>query len=167
MIRIVTLWTPPIIYVYFGKFLSVSYDKMKFGMCHLIDENSWLMNSRFARSQWETALLCNDVSHSLGASLESALRTCVSDQVSMTWISNHFLKILLDIITYLCFWYTCPRAMIHDIVILKSWLKKKKNWLWLGTPWWEIDMETHSALLAKRSFDVTVMIHWSIASLVN
>ena len=30
-------------------------------------------NSRFAPSQWETALLCNDVSHWLGASLQSAL----------------------------------------------------------------------------------------------
>ena len=30
-------------------------------------------DSRFAPSQWETALLCNDVSHWLGASLESAL----------------------------------------------------------------------------------------------
>ena len=29
--------------------------------------------SRFAPSQWETALLCNDVSHWLGANLESAL----------------------------------------------------------------------------------------------
>ena len=30
-------------------------------------------DSRFVPSQWETALLCNDVSHWLGASLESAL----------------------------------------------------------------------------------------------
>ena len=30
-------------------------------------------DSRFASSQWETALLCDDVSHWLGASLESAL----------------------------------------------------------------------------------------------
>ena len=29
---------------------------------------------RFAPSQWETALLCNDVSHWLGASIESVLR---------------------------------------------------------------------------------------------
>ena len=29
--------------------------------------------SRFAPSQWETALLCNDVSHWLGSNLESAL----------------------------------------------------------------------------------------------
>ena len=30
-------------------------------------------DSRFASSQWETALLCNDVSHWLDANLESAL----------------------------------------------------------------------------------------------
>ena len=30
-------------------------------------------DSRFANSQWETALLCNDVSHWLGESLESVL----------------------------------------------------------------------------------------------
>ena len=32
-------------------------------------------DSRFVSSQWETALLCNDVSHWLGTSLESALIT--------------------------------------------------------------------------------------------
>ena len=32
-------------------------------------------DSRFAPSQWETALLCNDISHWLGASLESAWMT--------------------------------------------------------------------------------------------
>ena len=30
-------------------------------------------DSRFAPSQWETALLCNDISHWLGANLESGL----------------------------------------------------------------------------------------------
>ena len=34
--------------------------------------------SRFAPSQWETALLCDDASHWLGASLESALCYSVS-----------------------------------------------------------------------------------------
>ena len=36
---------------------------------------AWIENIadyRFAPCQWETALLCNDVSHWLGASLESA-----------------------------------------------------------------------------------------------
>ena len=38
-------------------------------------KNCWSCraDSRFAPSQWETALLCNDISHWLGASLESAL----------------------------------------------------------------------------------------------
>ena len=30
-------------------------------------------DSKFAPSQWDTALLCNDVSHLLGASQDSAL----------------------------------------------------------------------------------------------
>ena len=34
-------------------------------------------DSRFAPSQWETALLCNDVSHWLGARVESALNTWI------------------------------------------------------------------------------------------
>ena len=34
-------------------------------------------DSRFAPSQWETALLCNDISHWLGASLETALNTWI------------------------------------------------------------------------------------------
>ena len=33
----------------------------------------YLLLTRFVPSQWETALLCNDASHWLGASLESAL----------------------------------------------------------------------------------------------
>ena len=42
--------------------------------CCFFFQLQWgLLPSRFAPSQWETALLCNDVSHWLGASLESAL----------------------------------------------------------------------------------------------
>ena len=40
-------------------------------------------DSRFAPSQWETALLCNNVSHWLGASLESALEVVVWFWVSL------------------------------------------------------------------------------------
>ena len=40
---------------------------------HLWSQYIHRANSKFAPSQWETALLCNDVSHWLGASLESAL----------------------------------------------------------------------------------------------
>ena len=45
----------------------------------LISQTLWVpwkhtADSRFAPSQWETVLLCNDVSHWLGANLESALK---------------------------------------------------------------------------------------------
>ena len=39
-------------------------------------------DSRFAPSQWETALLCNDISHWLGANLESALVTILSEALT-------------------------------------------------------------------------------------
>ena len=35
--------------------------------------NECIADFRFATNQWETALLCNDVSHWLGTNLESAL----------------------------------------------------------------------------------------------
>ena len=38
-------------------------------------------DSRFAPSQWETMLLCNDVSHWLGASLESSLFHLICSRV--------------------------------------------------------------------------------------
>ena len=41
-------------------------------------------DSRFVPSQWETALLCNGVSHWLGASLEPAL-WCIGFHMVMRW----------------------------------------------------------------------------------
>ena len=43
-------------------------------------------DSRFAPSQWETALLCNDVSHWLGASLESALHVWFKTIDDRSWV---------------------------------------------------------------------------------
>ena len=42
-------------------------------VCMVMRRIHYWADSRFAPSQWETALLCNDVSHWLTASLESAL----------------------------------------------------------------------------------------------
>ena len=58
-------------------------------------------DSRFAPSQWETVLFCNDVSHWLGASLESALDTYRFWFWMFPWFKNivHFVFIksgLLD-----------------------------------------------------------------------
>ena len=45
-------------------------------------------DSRFAPSQWDMALLCNDVSHWLGASLESAL--CYGNAWWWCTLVSHF-----------------------------------------------------------------------------
>ena len=48
----------------------------------------WRADSRFAFSQWETALLCNDVSHWLGANLQSALccrSACLEHVMDFCW----------------------------------------------------------------------------------
>ena len=42
-------------------------------------------DSRFAPNQWETALLCSDVSHWMGASLESALLSLWYNQNLVGW----------------------------------------------------------------------------------
>ena len=57
-------------------------------------------NSRFAPSQWETALLCNDVSHWLGASLESAMFQNMSlrqNSCMSTWLPTTQMTSLNDI----------------------------------------------------------------------
>ena len=52
------------------------------------------VDSRFAPCQWETALLCNDVSHWLGTNLESALQpsaawpqaVCLYNEEAFVWV---------------------------------------------------------------------------------
>ena len=63
--------------------------------------------SRFVPSQWEKALLCNGISHWLGASLESVLRIWwlwCQNQVSSAGISTSH-SLLWDVITYTCLKY--------------------------------------------------------------
>ena len=52
----------------------VTLGRPRYGaICPIPGRNNNWADYRFAPSQWETALLCNDVSHWLGANLESAL----------------------------------------------------------------------------------------------
>ena len=57
-------------------------------------------DSRFAPSQWETTLLCNDVSHWLGTNLESALNLYLThfplDKVAVHFTDNIFKCIFLN-----------------------------------------------------------------------
>ena len=91
-------------------------------------------DSRFAPSRWETALLCNDVSHWLGASLETALvqnHQYVRSIKTLTHIKYLIsdwlwhIKISLDVVRYaklkhnnlLCVWiYMCHVIFLWIIV---------------------------------------------------
>ena len=79
-------------------------------------------DSRFAPSQWETALLCNDVSHWLNASLESALFHCSTYVVqtdSCHWIPiSHF--------RYCDLCYSFIQIRLHHLYML-TLVKETKN----------------------------------------
>ena len=82
---------------------------LKFGLSHHKDVcniilcytdpqlQSGRVDSRFAPCQWEMALLCNDVSHVLGASLESPLIRCNREYVSLINLSYTSTQIYLHI----------------------------------------------------------------------
>ena len=57
-----------------------------------MQENAVRADSRFAPSQWETPLLCNDVSHWLGLYLESALAvmncSACSEPIFLLWLKK-------------------------------------------------------------------------------
>ena len=80
-------------------------------------------DSRFAPSQWETALLCNDVSHWLGASQESVLsmygalenfwHTVLSQAMQMVYYINTFWWLYL---------------FVYEYVVILSWSQYKFDW---------------------------------------
>ena len=60
--------------------IDSNHNKIQTSVCNSWDAQGgpggfkYRADSRFVPSQWETSLLCNDVSHWLGASLGSALK---------------------------------------------------------------------------------------------
>ena len=70
--------------------------------------------TRFAPSQWETALLCNDVSHWLGVRLESAVKAISHLWSSLVWVIACCLLLPSH---YLNYWW----------FMIKSILKNKLN----------------------------------------
>ena len=80
--------------------------------------HDWFFNhradSRFAPSQWETALLCNHISHWLGASLESALhRNSKSITISFALI-QFLMNWLLSIFAQLCCDGVCKNILQYQ-----------------------------------------------------
>ena len=65
-------------------------------------------DSRFASSKWETTILCNDISHLLGASLESALFNLI-----LTSELNYLLRNMHTIRALLYFTVACCKSFTH------------------------------------------------------
>ena len=63
---------------------------------NLVYETDFRADSRLAPSQWETALLCNDISHWLGASLGSALDLYQTFSMDAPFQSTNILDLLGD-----------------------------------------------------------------------
>ena len=84
--------------------------------------NEYSADSRFSPSQWETALLCNDVSHWLGANLESALWIHVwripgteGRQFERTLMPSHDLDLFRDdVIPWKCFSHYRPFVRVDS-----------------------------------------------------
>ena len=71
-------------------------------------------DSRFAPSQWETALLCNDVSHWLGVGLESAMYA--------EYIPHFLIYFTLSLIARKGPWYCfLVNLKIHAVYILPNY----------------------------------------------
>ena len=78
-------------------------------------------DSRLAPSQWETSLLSNDVSHWLGANLESAPTDVHFEGANGKWIENYITLSSVSHIQFdtwylgaICWWHTVGVSAIID-----------------------------------------------------
>ena len=92
-------------------------------------------DSRFAPSQWETTLLCKDVSHWLGASLESALWLYHVMVVCPWSCVGHILCYKTIIITFLCGIYLGKEMHFHFISFLLTQMAQVVEILPHGWRW--------------------------------
>ena len=66
-------WRGHVPFAYYSGYINIVCLLWGFLWTQLFREMAHRADSRFAPSQWEMALLCNDISHWLGESLESSL----------------------------------------------------------------------------------------------
>ena len=117
---------------------------------HLYIESGPRADSRFAPSQWEMALLCNDISYWLGTSLESYVASIKHDiyYSNATWASS-FLKSLVTWlfaeVFYWVYWgslqrkHLCPPSLTV-CELIDQWpvvpLAKVYNAKSVSISWW-------------------------------
>ena len=80
---------------------------------------------RFAPSQWETALLCNNISHWLGASLESALQpywlpTCeIQNILAIDSLQSGCERSIISIEFELWWWYYDWNSPLYSVDVMR------------------------------------------------
>ena len=84
--------------------------ELKFSIMTTLSLQWFRADSRSAPSQWETALLCNDVSHWLGTNLESALWLYTSPGLGSCY---PIIKILSIYKEWVCLYTDIIKYMIH------------------------------------------------------
>ena len=108
-------------------------------------KHGYRTDSRLAPSQWETALLCNDVSHWLDASLESALRIYLNMHVERNkWTAEAWgpQSISTNIIQDQCLREKKGMALSSKQVII-WWLSPHIN---MGPVMWSCDASSDASL---------------------
>ena len=112
-------WLMMAIRMKYGAIIEGKYsqDLTKHNICSILSLlYSWTIywqhyraDSRFAPSQWEMALLCNNVSYWLGANLESALHYIFTYHLTYKWHYGQEIYLSLYIMDYVvnesnCWW---------------------------------------------------------------
>ena len=106
----------------------------------------WLQNihradSRFVPSQWETSLLCNHVSHWLGANLESALH-CAPD--------SHLCPLPCSQAT-LCWWWSFRSLLNRDNIRYNTY----------------VNLDSHSVSMYWGTQHILAFFAWGILECSN
>ena len=97
------------------------FNREKRQLWHILDFSTYRADSRFVPSQWETALLCNDVSHWPGTSLESALNYNVN-MIAMFAPDNR--PTLVQVMV----WHWTGDKPLSDPMMTKSFDPIQQHW---------------------------------------
>ena len=100
---------------------------MSLAGAELLSRNSSRADSRLAPSQWEAVLLCNDVSHWLGANLEWALLNCSAlDKKLIASRAQNIEYVVFSINHSGCYWLISLNASVRRFIIFTTFGGRSK-----------------------------------------